>query len=131
ASAGAQIGNNSVNGVLPSGSVTADGALVFSHSDDVTVATPIGGAGSLVKKSAGKLTLTANNSFTGATIVTNGTLALSGSGAISNSAQVSVSNAALDLSGKTVPTTLTVLDVTNATLTINVPNLQTPLSVTD
>jgi fibronectin-binding autotransporter adhesin len=131
ASATAQIGNNSANGVLPAGTVSVDGTLVFSRSDDLTVASAIGGTGSVVKKSAGKLTMTANNTFIGVTIVTNGTLALAGSGTLSNSTQVAVTGAALDLSGKTVPTTLTSLNVTNANLTVNIPNLQTPLNVTD
>jgi autotransporter-associated beta strand protein len=131
ANATAQIGNNSANGGLPAGVVTVDGTLAFSRSDDVSVATAIGGSGSLVKKSAGKLTMTANNGFTGPTVVTGGTLALTGAGNIASSSQVSVTGAALDLSGKTVPTTLMALNMTNANLTVNEPNLSTPLNVTD
>ncbi len=58
----------------------------------------------LVKIGTGKLTLTAVNDFSGATTVSNGVLALSGSGGISMSPQLTVvAGGKLDVSGLTTP----------------------------
>jgi autotransporter-associated beta strand protein len=126
----AQIGNNSTNGVLPSGNVVVDGTLVFKRTNDLTVATVISGAGSLIKSASGKLTLSGVQAYTGGTIITNGTLALTGAGTISNSAQVVVSGATLDLTGASGQTILASLNLTNANLSVAMPNVTTPVNVT-
>lgn len=131
AGATAQIGNNSANGVLPAGVVQVEGTLRFNQTSDTTVATAIGGTGSLAKSGGGKLTLAGNNVFTGNSTVSGGTLALAGAGALAASSQVSVSGAGLDLSGKTLPTTLNTLNLANASLSVAMPNVQTPLHVTE
>jgi autotransporter-associated beta strand protein len=124
----AQIGNNSANGALPAGSVTIDGALVFSRTSDLTVSTPITGGGTVTKSASGKLTFSAANTYSGNTTVNSGTLALSGPGTLANSPEVSVSAATLDVSGVS-STFVNQLDLTNATLNVSLPYGQTPVNV--
>jgi len=125
-----QIGNNDASGNLPSGSVGVDGSLIFSRSNNVTVSTSISGAGSLTQNGNGTLTLNNTNAYTGATIVSKGTLALSGSGSISSSPVLLVSNATFDVSALATRTTLLGdLNITNAAISVGPTNLQTPISV--
>ncbi|MCX7002076.1 MAG: autotransporter-associated beta strand repeat-containing protein [bacterium] len=63
-----------------------------------------GGGGGLVKLGAGTLTLTANNTYTGATIVSNGTLRVHGS--ISASSGVTVDGGAIGGTGTLAATTV-------------------------
>jgi hypothetical protein len=125
----AQIGNNSTNGALPGGGVALSGTLAFKRTDDVMVAVGIGGAGNLTQSGSDKLTLSAANTYSGTTTVSGGTLALSGGGNITNSAQVVVTAAALDLSGASGQTLFNALAMNNSVLTLSMPNLQPPLSV--
>ena len=113
-----QLGNDSANGVLPSGAITVDGTLVFKRTANYTVAQPITGAGGLSKFGSSKLTLTAANTYSGNTMVTNGTLALSGAGSISNSAAVSITNAGFDVSALSQPVALNALNLSGATVTL-------------
>jgi len=75
----------------------------------------------LTKIGGGIETLTASNSYSGSTTVTNGTLALTGSGSIAKSAGILVqSGAILDVSGETNFTTPNTLSlVTNGELFVN------------
>jgi hypothetical protein len=125
-----QIGNNDANGSLPAGSVAVDGSLVFKRTDNVLVSTPISGSGSLVQQGAGKLTLSAQNQYTGDTQVLQGTLALTVGNAIMNSANLGVTGTALDLSGITGSTSLNNLGLTNASVTLVVTDSITPVNVT-
>ena len=54
------------------------GGLKVDTTNDVTLAAPLAGAGGLVKFGTGALTLASTNSYTGATIVSNGTLRITG-----------------------------------------------------
>jgi autotransporter-associated beta strand protein len=126
----AQIGNNSANGVLPAGSITVDGALIFKRSTDLSVGIVIPGSGSLVKAGSARLALTAANTYTGVTTVTNGTLALTNAGTIAASSQVNVTGATLDVSGASGSTTLNALNLANATVTLAMPGVATPVNVT-
>ena len=54
------------------------GGLKVDTTNDVTLAAPLVGAGGLVKLGTGVLTLASTNSYTGATVVSNGTLRLTG-----------------------------------------------------
>ena len=110
-----QIGNNDANGVLPGGTVTDDGALVFDLTSSVTVSTAIDGSGTLTQSGSGTLTLSGANAYTGNTTVGAGTLALSGSGTLASSAAVSVNNATFDISALSQPTTLNSLTLSGAT----------------
>jgi autotransporter-associated beta strand protein len=63
----------------------------------------LGGTGTLVKNGSGVLTLESNNTYTGGTLINNGTLALSEASSISNTTGIDLAstNAALDLSQNT------------------------------
>lgn len=78
-----QLGSGGTSGTIGTGRVISSGTFVFNRSDDVTmnnvfVDNTATGIGALVKQGAGKLTLTATNTYTGTTTVSNGTLVVSG-----------------------------------------------------
>jgi len=78
------IGNGGTTGSVASQTITtsAGSTLLFRRSDDITYSGVISGAGALTKGSAGTLTLTGNNTYTGLTTVSTGTLQI-GNGATS------------------------------------------------
>jgi autotransporter-associated beta strand protein len=125
-----QIGNGDTLGGLPAGSLQVDGALVFKRTDNVLVGTPILGGGSLNQTGSGVLTLSSTNGYTGNTTVSSGTLALTGAGSISSSAQVTVNNATLDLSGVTGSIALNNLSLATSTLSLNADYLNALVKVT-
>ena len=126
-----QIGNNDGNGTLPLGSVDVEGALIFSRSNNIIVSTSIFGAGSLTQNGNGTLTLNNTNSYSGNTVVSEGTLALTGSGSVSNSPALLVSNATFDVSGVSKTTTLlNDLNITNGVLNVGSTNLQPAIATT-
>lgn len=61
------------------------------------------GNGSLIKAGIGTLTLSGNNTFSGVTTISNGTLAVNGSGSLASSINIAASGATLDLSGLSGP----------------------------
>ena len=71
-----EVGNGGASGAIGTGDVTDNGVLVWNRSDDVAFGGVISGTGSLVKRGAGTLTLGAVHSYTGQTIVSNGTLVM-------------------------------------------------------
>ena len=73
-----QIGDTTASGAL-TGSITNAGSVVFKRTDSFTYAGVISGAGLVNKYGAGTLTLTSDQSYTGATNIYEGTLAF-GSG---------------------------------------------------
>src|SRR3569833_1450205 len=124
-----RLGNNDANGNLLS-SITNDGTLIITRSDNLAKNYAIGGFGSLVKTGNGILTL--NNAYAGFgdTTVSNGTLTLAGNGSITNSGNVNVTGAALDISTiKTESATMNSLNLDGATLTLGTTNLAAPLNV--
>jgi autotransporter-associated beta strand protein len=124
-----QIGNNNVNGNLPTAGVTDNGSFILNRSDNILLGSPIVGSGALVKLGNGSLTLSNANTFTGDTAVFAGTLALLGSTTLSNSANLVLSNSTFDISGVTGVSTVANLQMAHATLALAVTNLQTPLNV--
>jgi autotransporter-associated beta strand protein len=70
-----QVGDGGTTGSILT-SITDNAALVFNRSDDVTFAGVISGAGQLTKSGGNTLTLTADNSFSGVTTISAGTLQL-------------------------------------------------------
>ena len=88
-------------GQLGNGPVQNDAALVFNRPDALTVANPIGGAGTLTKLGAGVLTLSGGNTFSGPVAVNAGTLKLGGGSALGGGGGATTvqSGATLDLNG--------------------------------
>jgi autotransporter-associated beta strand protein len=99
-----QIGNGGTIGSLgTTASVTDNGTLAFNRSDDVTLASPVSGLGSLVQQGAGRLILSATNSYQGSTSISAGTLALAATGSISNSTTITIAaGASFDVSAVSV-----------------------------
>ena len=100
-----QIGNGGTTGELPA-LITNDATLVFNRSNSLTHASVISGSGQVIKRGAGVLTLTAANTYTGATTIAGGTLALGVNGSLANSSLIVVGDAGslgtvLDLTAKT------------------------------
>jgi autotransporter-associated beta strand protein len=99
---GLQIGAGGSTGSLGSGNITNNATLAINRTGEVAMANAISGTGALNKLAAGTLTLSANNSYSGETVVDGGTLALNGSGAVASSSVVKVgTNAVFDISGVT------------------------------
>jgi autotransporter-associated beta strand protein len=72
-----QVGAGGVSGSIGSGDVTNNSELDFDLSSDLTISALITGPGSVVQLGSGTVTLTDTNNYTGATIVSNGTLVVS------------------------------------------------------
>ncbi|GAB3784669.1 autotransporter-associated beta strand repeat-containing protein [Dyella agri] len=68
-----QVGDGGTAGML-SGDVANNGSLVFDRGDNVAFNGVISGTGSLTQQGAGTLTLYADNTYTGDTVVNNGML---------------------------------------------------------
>jgi len=93
--------------VLNTGSGTFNAADLAGAAHNITLSGVIRGPGGLTKTGPGTLSLNANNTFNGATTVNQGVLALTASGSISNSSQLSVNGSGiLDLSAVASPTLL-------------------------
>ncbi|HEX3719953.1 MAG TPA: autotransporter-associated beta strand repeat-containing protein [Verrucomicrobiae bacterium] len=114
----AQIGNENTNGALPSGAIVDNGSLVFSQTITNLVSSPISGTGSLTQDGEGILELNGTNSYSGDTIILQGTLALTGSGALPNSTNIIVSNATLDVSSGSQARVLQNLNMTNGAINV-------------
>lgn len=92
-SAGAlQIGDGvSVNGNIP-GNIVNNGTLIYANPAAATASSLITGSGTLIKNSAGLLTInTTNSAFSGNVLIADGTLAL-GTGAALNTGSLTLSN---------------------------------------
>ena len=99
-----QIGSGGTLGTLGINTVTDNATLAFNRSDaiDDSGFGLISGTGSLAKRGTGRLALTKAQTYSGATTVEAGTLALTNSGAIANSTNITVLAGALfDVSGTT------------------------------
>jgi autotransporter-associated beta strand protein len=97
-----QIGAGGNSGLLGTGNVTDNAALVFNRFDSVICSNLISGAGSLTQAGNGVLILTAANTYSGATYVTAGILALTNAASIANSTNINPSNGGIfDVSGTT------------------------------
>ena len=74
-----QIGSGGTTGSI-TGPILDDSALILNRSNNVTFAAPISGDGTLTKLGAGTLILTGNNTFTGLTTISAGTLQVGNGG---------------------------------------------------
>jgi fibronectin-binding autotransporter adhesin len=111
-----QIGNNDGNGALPGGNVEIDGLLVFNQASNRTVSALISGTGSVTQAGSNTLTLTGANTYSGNTVVSGGTLNLSGGGMVA-SPLVAIRNAALNIATANIAA-FNALTLTNGMLNI-------------
>src|SRR4029077_12304343 len=91
-----QLGNGGTSGGIV-GNVADNGTLVFNRSDTLTLNGVISGTGTVNQVGSGTTILTGNNSYTGGTTVTNGTLDANsatalGTGAVVVNGQSSILN---------------------------------------
>ena len=99
-----QIGSDGTTGSIGPGNITNNATLAFNRSDAMSDSGfgIISGTGALFQTGDSVLTLTNNHTYSGATFIESGMLALVGNGAIANSMNVNISAAALlDVSGHT------------------------------
>ncbi|MFD4837386.1 beta strand repeat-containing protein, partial [Achromobacter sp. NPDC058515] len=75
-----QLGNGGASGAIV-GNVANNGSLIFNRSDTVTFAGLVSGSGAVNQNGAGATILTANNTYTGGTAISAGTLQLGNGGA--------------------------------------------------
>ncbi len=76
-----QVGDGGSTGTLGSGPVTLAGAtLAFNRNNAVTISSAISGTGTLVQRGSGVTTVTASNTYVGATLISSGTLQLGSGG---------------------------------------------------
>ncbi len=87
-----QIGNGGASGSLGWGDVTNNGALVYNRSDDVTVTNHISGTGSFQQAGSGKVTLTSDNTYSGGTTISSGTLQIGDGGSTGSLGSGNVTN---------------------------------------
>lgn len=102
------LGSGSYGGVI---TIAGTSVLHMNQAADQTLSGKITGAGSLTKDGTKTLTLTsANNTYTGVTTVTGGTLELTGVGSIAGSSKLDLSGGAeFDISGTTAGATVKAL----------------------
>ena len=93
-----QIGNGAT-GTLGLGPVTNNATLTFNRTGTLVVSNQIAGTGPLNQNGTGTVTLFGTNSYTGATTVNAGTLALSGTASLTGTPSVTVNVGTLALSG--------------------------------
>ena len=120
-----------LNGVL-AGNVVNNSTLMFANPSNQTYGGTISGLGGLTKTSPGVLTLTAANTYSGNTTISNGTLRLGINNALPTTAVYAGVAGVLDLSGQNqqvsgVDGYLGVVTNSGAgsTLTVNLPTAQT------
>ena len=98
-----QLGNNDTSGLLPSGSLSDNGTLIFDRSDvSLTNATVIGGSGAVIQSGSGILALNGVNTYGGSTTVNNGTIQVNNNaslGALPSGAVTITNGGTLDLGG--------------------------------
>ena len=114
-----QLGNNGTTGSV-NGNVVDNGILIYDHNNNHTANAIISGTGALVQNGTGTLTINQVVTYTGATVVNAGTLAINANGSISGSSSVNLTAAgtSLRLRGAGGQTVNNVTGVTGSTLDI-------------
>ncbi len=112
-----------VSGTIRSGgnassAINSNGTLTLQSG---TISAPVTGQAAIIKTTAGTFLLSGNNSYSGGTTVSAGTLRLAGNGTL-GSGGIQISNGELDLGGKSLANSISSLTgglVSNGTLTAN------------
>lgn len=128
-----QVGAGGTSGSLGAGNVTNSGTLLFNRSDNIIFSNVLSGSGSLVKDGAGTLIVTANNAYTGGTLISTGTLqvgnganagTIATTSAITNNGTLrySISNGTRTLTSPISGTGNFVLDSPGGTVTLQASN---------
>jgi len=86
-----QVGNGGTSGQLGTAEITNNATLTFKRSNTVTQGTDFGiirGSGQVIQKGSGTLTFSYTNTYSGATIVTNGILSLANASCLSSATDI-------------------------------------------
>ena len=100
-----QVGDGGNTGDIGTGNITNNGALVFEQTDNRSVAGQISGTGDLTQQGSGTLTLGANNTYSGTTVISSGALQVGAGGTTGSLGSSSVTDNGtliLDRSGSVV-----------------------------
>ncbi len=89
-----QVGDGGNTGSLGSGNVVDNATLAFDRGNAMTVSNNISGAGSVRQIGAGTTTLTGSNTYSGATSIANGTLAMGGNNTLSANSDLTIGGSA-------------------------------------
>jgi len=76
--------------IASTANIVDNGTLTNNHSDTLTINNVVTGTGQVKNTGSGTLTLTNTSTYSGATTITNGTIALSGTGAINSSSGITI-----------------------------------------
>jgi autotransporter-associated beta strand protein len=76
-----QVGNGATTGDIGTGNIANNGALIFAQTDARSVAGVLSGSGSLTQQGSSTLTLQQNNTYSGTTTISSGTLQIGNGGA--------------------------------------------------
>jgi autotransporter-associated beta strand protein len=114
-----QIGNGGTVGTLGTDDVIDNGTLAFNRSDALTVSNRISGLGNLTKAGGGTTTLTADNTYSGTTLISAGTLQVGNGGATGTLGAGDVTNNATLTFNRTGDLVVTNLIVGTGTLVKN------------
>ena len=126
-----QIGAGGASGTIGFGPVTDNGVLILNRAGNLTVGGVISGAGSVYQIGAGTSTLTNTNTYSGPTVISNGTLAVTAVGL--SSSEVDVCGGALQLGALGTITNMSLagpLNITNGTVVVSVNKSLSPASNT-
>ncbi len=93
------VGDGTANGSIGTGAVTDNTLLVLNRAGNLTIPGVISGGGSVIQEGSGAVLLTASNTFSGATTISNGTL-----GIVAVGADVNVSGGTLLAGSFATPT---------------------------
>lgn len=94
-----QLGNGGTTGAI-TGNILNNSSLIFNRGDALTYGNVISGTGGVAKSGDGTLTLTGQNTYSGSTSITAGTLKTSANNVLANSGHITVAEGAtLNLDG--------------------------------
>lgn len=119
-----QIGTGGTAGSMTANTFVASGAaLEFNRSDAYTMSAVVSGAGSLIQSGTGTTTLTADNSYSGVTSITGGTLQVGNggsTGSLGSTSGVTLSNNTQLTFNRSVNTTIDRVIGGNGNVTANI-----------